>query len=118
MARTKLPGSRRRVSLYLEESALDRIQAALARLPGNASLSSLLSDQLPALADLLEKTADAFEARDFQRFSDVLTELTDDMNVKAAETRRDLRQKGDSVRKESGAIEAATSKSKRVKKSA
>lgn len=48
-------------TLYLDLDALDRLEAALSRLPGRPSLSSYLSDQLVNQAELIEKLVDALE---------------------------------------------------------
>lgn len=48
-------------TLYLDLDALDKIQAALQRLPGRPSLSSYLNEQLPVMADLLDQMVTAAE---------------------------------------------------------
>lgn len=48
-------------TLYLDLDALDRLEAALSRLPGRPSVSSYLSEVLPQHADAMEKMTDAME---------------------------------------------------------
>lgn len=73
-------------TLYLDLDALDRLQAALQRLPGRPSLSSYLNDQLPQHAEQMEKMVNALErdglrglAAMFTSAGDMLVELEDDV---------------------------------------
>lgn len=45
-------------TLYLDLDALDALEAALKRLPGEPSLSSHLSKQFPMMTEILNKMAD------------------------------------------------------------
>lgn len=48
-------------TLYLDLEALDRLQAALQRLPGRPSVSSYLNEQLPIHAQNMEEMVEALE---------------------------------------------------------
>lgn len=48
-------------TLYLDLEALDRLQAALQRLPGRPSVSSYLNEQLPMHAQNMEEMVEAME---------------------------------------------------------
>lgn len=48
-------------TLYLDLDAVDKIHAALGRLPGRPSVSSYLNEQLPVMADMLDQMVTAAE---------------------------------------------------------
>lgn len=73
-------------TLYLDLDALDRLQAALQRLPGRPSVSSYLNDQLPQHADQMEAMVEAMEqgglralAAMFQGSAQMLTDMDQDI---------------------------------------
>lgn len=62
-------------TLYLDLDALDKLRAALDRLPGRPSLSSYLNDTLPALADQMDRMTLAAERGGLRGVADYLNVL-------------------------------------------
>jgi len=107
----------RKTALYLDWDSVVRLRAALKRLPGNLSLSSLISEQLPAMADMVEQMADAYEAQNVDGFAKIITEMVDDAHTKAVEVRKFAKEKK-SVPPKGQTSDVPASKPKRQKKSA
>jgi hypothetical protein len=98
----------KKTTLYLDWDAVQRIRAALERLPGNMSLSSILSEQLGQVAIMLEGMAS------------IITDMVDDAHTKAVEVRRQAKEvkRAGSVPPKSGAVPVPAGTPKRQKKSA
>lgn len=105
----------KKTTLYLDWDSVVRVRAALERLPGNLSLSSLISEQLPNIAGMLEQMADAYEGQNMEGFARVVTEAVDEAHTKAVEVRKYAREKR-SVPPKQGALDVPASKPKRTKK--
>ena len=60
-------------TLYLDLDALDRLQAALLRLPGRPSVSSYLNDQLPQHAMQMEAMVEALEKGGLRGLASIFT---------------------------------------------
>lgn len=108
----------KKIVLYLDWQAVLRIRAALRRLPGGDSLSSLISSQLPQIAVMLESMATAYEAENAQLFADVLIEMTDNAHAQAMEVRKAIKngKPFSSTPPESPVLDVRASKPKRAKK--
>lgn len=107
----------KKTTLYLDWDSVQRLRAALERLPGNLSLSSLISEQLPLMADMVEQMADAYEARSVDGFARIITEVVDEAHTKAVEVRK-FAKENKSVPPKGQTSDVPASKSKRQKKSA
>ncbi|GGM60821.1 hypothetical protein GCM10008956_40560 [Deinococcus arenae] len=58
-------------TLYLDLDALEKLEAALNRLPGRPSVSSYLSEQLPLMADSIAAMVDALEGKGLRGLANV-----------------------------------------------
>jgi hypothetical protein len=107
----------RKTTLYLDWDSILRIRAALKRLPGNTSLSSLISEQLPNMADMLETMVTAYEAQNMDRMAEVISELVDHAHTEAGKIRKFAKESKAVPPKQEG-LDVPASKPKRQKKSA
>ena len=103
-------------TLYLDLDALARIQASLSKFPGKPSLSSFLNEQLPTMADSLERmvgflTDSSFDVDAIKVGLNAVADEQLELLVAAKKMIRDVPPK-DSV------IDVPASKPKRQKKSA
>lgn len=64
-------------TLYLDLDALDKLRAALDRLPGRPSLSSYLNETLPVLADQMDRMTAAAERGGLRGIADFLGVVAD-----------------------------------------
>jgi hypothetical protein len=62
-------------TLYLDLDALDKMQAALDRLPGRTSISSYLNENLPLLAELLESQVQAVTGGGLRGLAQMMQDL-------------------------------------------
>jgi hypothetical protein len=106
----------RKTALYLDWDSVTRVRAVMKRLPGNLSLSSLISEQLPNMADVLEKMATAYESQNMDTVAEVISDLVDTAHTHAGQIRKEVRSAKTTPPK-GPVLDVPPSKIKRQKKS-
>jgi len=108
----------KKTALYLDWDSVTRIRAAMKRLPGNLSLSSLISEQLPNMANMLETMATAYEAQNMDSVAEVISEMVDNAHTEAGKIRKFVKEKKQNVPPKDTVSDVRASEPKRQKKSA